>query len=182
MRRGQWIIFRRTLAPSAKPAVESLPAAPAEASKEIEGLGGTVDNSEARIDWAKGIKDQGSGWEDYVGKENPDATSLPPNAKTFDQFNEKTGEAISDKTLNTVSTNNITTPERIYGQLRDYIDEIIDYEPRGENDLDPAEIQSKTLQLAIPEYTSPTQWQYILRAIIYGKENGVTVVITRIRD
>ena len=113
---------------------------------------------------------------------NPDATELAANAKTFDHFDQTTGEAISDKTLNTLSVSCIKDPRRIYGQLADYVDEIIDYEPRVNSDITPAEIQSKTLQLAIPEYTSPTQWRYLLRAIIYGKDNGVSIVITRIRE
>jgi hypothetical protein len=62
------------------------------------------------------------------------------------------------------------------------ISKIIDYEPRVDSDLDLAKIQSKTIQLAIPEYTSPTQWRYLLRAIIYGKDNGVSILITRIRE
>lgn len=170
------------LSPSIGPSVEDLPAAPVALPKEIEGLGGIVDNSEAKIDWTKGIKDQGSGWEEYVSKETPDATELAANAKTFDHFDQTTGEAISDKTLNTLSVSCIKDPRRIYGQLADYVDEIIDYEPRVDSDITPAEIQSKTLQLAIPEYTSPTQWRYLLRAIIYGKDNGVSIVITRIRE
>jgi hypothetical protein len=65
--------------------------------------------------------------------------------------------------------------------LRGYVDEIIDYEPRVDTDLNPAKIQSRTVQVAIPEYTSSTQWRYLLRAIIYGKDNGILIVITRIR-
>jgi filamentous hemagglutinin len=76
----------------------------------------------------------------------------------------------------------IKNPQRIYGQLADYVDEIIDYEPRVQTDLDPADIQSRAIQVAIPEYTSPTQWRYLLRAIIYGKDNGISIVITRIRE
>ena len=38
------------------------------------------------------------------------------------------------------------------------------------------------MHLAIPEYTSPTQWRYLNRAILYGKEHGVTVVITRVEN
>jgi hypothetical protein len=76
----------------------------------------------------------------------------------------------------------INNPQRIYGELRGYVDEIIDYEPRVETDLKPTDIQSTTVQVAIPEYTSSTQWRYLLRAIIYGKDNGVSIVITRIRE
>jgi hypothetical protein len=54
-------------------------------------------------------------------------------------------------------------------------------ERRAEFDLDPANIKSKTVHLAIPELTFPKQWPHLFRAIIYGKQNGVAVVITRIR-
>jgi filamentous hemagglutinin len=62
------------------------------------------------------------------------------------------------------------------------MNDAVNYEPYRRSDLDPANIETKTLQLAIPEYTNPTQWRYINRAIIYGKENGVSIVITRIRE
>jgi filamentous hemagglutinin len=65
--------------------------------------------------------------------------------------------------------------------VQEYVDKVVNYQPRSASELDPANIQTKTIQLAIPEYTSPEQWRYLLRAVIYGKENGVTVVITRIR-
>ncbi len=41
---------------SAEPKVEIEPTAPAEAPKEVEGLGGIVDNSEVGIDWKGGVK------------------------------------------------------------------------------------------------------------------------------
>lgn len=133
-------------------------------------------------EWKKGIKGQGDKWQDYVGEQNPDLIELPPNSKTFDHFNAKTGEAISEKTMNTLSVGYIKNPQRIFNRLRNYVDDAVDYEPRTDSDLDPANIQSKTIHLAIPEYTSPTQWRYINRAIIYAKENGVTIVITRIKE
>ena len=38
------------------------------------------------------------------------------------------------------------------------------------------------IQLAIPEYTSPTQWRYLFWALGYGGERGVSIMITRIRE
>ena len=143
------------IAPKAPAAPES-PLAPA---KEVEGLGGTVDNSKVGIEWSKGIADQGGPFETYVEAQLSNAKQLPTTAKTFDHFDEATGTAISDKTLNTLSMSYIRNPQRIYGQLKQYVDAAADYEPRARFDVDPTKIQSKMLQLAIPEYTSPTQWR-----------------------
>jgi filamentous hemagglutinin len=74
-------------------------------------------------------------------------------------------------------------PQEVFYKLRKYVDAAVNYdEPRANFDIDPALIKSKTIQLSIPEYTSPEQWRYLLRAIIYGKDNGVKVVITGIRQ
>jgi hypothetical protein len=90
--------------------------------------------------------------------------------------------AISAKTLNTLSVSYIKKPQRIYWRMNRYTDAAANYAPRSDFDLSLSEIESKTIHLAIPEYTSPTQWGYLFRAIIYGKERGVRVVITRIRE
>jgi hypothetical protein len=179
---------RRRL-PSKIPAFGNPPAAPANAPKDFKGIGGFVYNSRAKIRWRRGIKDQGNNWSDYYGEQNPDARELPPGSKTFDHFRDATGEAISEKTMNTLSVSYIKNPQRIYRQVARYVDAAVDYEPRTEpnidptkiRDINPAAIKSKTIQLAIPEYTNPEQWRYLNRAIIYGKENGISVVITRIR-
>ena len=172
----------------ADPAVEIAPRAPAapEAllapAREVEGLGGTIDNSNVGIEWSKGIADQGEPFETYVEAQLPNAKELPPTAKAFDQFDATTGTAVSDKTLNTLSVSYIRNPQRIYWQLKQYVDAVADYEPRAKADVKPATIQSKMLQLAIPEYTSPTQWRYLLWALGYGSERGVSITITRIRE
>jgi filamentous hemagglutinin len=106
---------------------------------------------------------------------------LPPKSTTFDHFKGATGEAISNKTLNTLSVSYIKNPESIYGKVAGYVDKAVNYAPRRSSDLDPKDIVSKTVHLAIPEYTNPTQWRHLLRAIIYGKDNDVSVVITRFR-
>jgi hypothetical protein len=168
--------------PSTKPKVDIEPAAPAEALKEVEVLGAIVGNSEAKIDWSKGVKAQGGNWEVFRSKQNPQERILPPTSKTFDKFNDAVKDAISEKTMNTLSVSYIMNPLTIYWRMRRYINAAADYEPRWESDLKPARILSKTIQLAIPEYTSPTQWGYLYAAIIFGKERGVRIVTTRIRE
>jgi len=172
----------RLLRPSTKPFLEGEPVAPIAPAREVEGIGGIVNNNEVGIKWGKGIKEQGAGWQEYVRRNNPGAEQTGQNSKTFDQLNHISGEALSDKTLNTLSAGYIKNPQRIYSTLKRNIDAAADYEPRTRSDIDPADISSKTMHLAIPEYTSPTRWRYLNRAILYGKEHGVTVVIMRVRE
>jgi hypothetical protein len=109
------------------------------------------------------------------------AVTSTHGSKRFDHFNDATGEATSNKTLNTLSMSYIRDPQEIYRKVTRYVNDAINYEPRTKSEPNPEDILSKTIQLAIPEYTSPTQWRYLLRAIIYGEDNGVSIVITRIR-
>ena len=76
----------------------------------------------------------------------------------------------------------IRDPREIYRKVTRYADNTINYERRTKSGLDPEDIQSRTIHLAISEYTSPIQWRHLLRAIIYGKDNGVSILITRIRE
>jgi hypothetical protein len=156
--------------------------APDEAYEEVKGLGGVVENAEVGITWNRGINEQGGPFEKYVDEQNPDATQLPRNSKTFDQFKEITGEALSDKSLNTLSVSYIKNPQKILGRVERYVDAAANYVPRGDFDIQPKEIASKTIHLAIPEYTSPTQWLYLNLGIRYAREHGVSLVITRIRE
>jgi hypothetical protein len=166
-----------------EPFPESEPVAPLAPAKEIEGFGGIVNNSEAKIVWWRGIQAQGrDGWEAYIAENNPGARRLPAGSKGFDHFNDDTGEAISGKTLNTLSVSYIKYPQKIFGNLRKYVDAAVDYQPRTDLEPDPAKIQSRTIHLAIPEYTSPEQWRYLMGAIGYGREHGVSIIITRIRE
>jgi len=118
----------------------------------------------------------------FYGKENPGVRRLLRGATAFDYFNDATGEAVSVKTLNTQTVNNIRNPQKIFDKVKEYVDDIIDYERVRQTDPNPGEIQSKTIHLAIPEYTSPAQWRYLNRVIIYAKDNGISIVITRIRE
>jgi hypothetical protein len=158
---------------------ESLP--PVYVPKEVQVSGDLVDDIDAGM-WNAGIKEQGNAWEVYNARVDPDAEMLMANSKTFDLFNGKTGEAISAKTLNTLSVSYITNPYKIYQKMMGYINEAADYEPYKDSDLNPEKISMKTVHLAIPEYTSPTQWRYIYWAIVDGKMSGIRVVITRIRE
>lgn len=175
----------QSIRPSTKPSVESPPAASVKTPKEIEGIGGVgslSDNGEIRTVWGKGLMAQGLPWEDYLAQAIPGVKKRPSNSKVFDLYNEATGEAISAKTLNTLSVGYIKEPVNIYRKLKGYVDAAADYEPRTKFDLDPDEIRSKAIQLAIPEYTSPAQWRELRLARRYGRERGVSIVITRIRE
>lgn len=169
------------ISPEAEPAPEDVPLLPRHVPREIEGQG---DAAEVGIRWNGKIEDQGEDWEVYNEKVNPGARGLHTHSKTFDQFNPDTGEAISDKTLNTLSVTYIKNPRKIYGKMKRYINQATKYVNRKNMsiDLDPGKIKSKTIQLAVPEYTSPTQWRYLHAAIVYGKEHGIRTVITRIRE
>jgi filamentous hemagglutinin len=144
-------------------------------------LGGIADNDEAGIVWNGGIIDQGIPWERFVAMHKPGVTVLRANSKAFDHFDDDRGDAISAKTLNTLSVTYIKKPQKIYGKLKVYVDAAADYTPRSSSDLNLNLIEKKTIQLAVPEYTAPAQWQRILRAITYGKRRGVAIIVTRIR-
>jgi hypothetical protein len=85
--------------------------------------------------------------------------------------------------MDTLTVVRIKNPLSIYRKLKTYVDFAKSYdEPRVDTDVLPAEITSKTIQLAVPEYTSPRQWLYLNLGIGYGRRHGVSVVITRIRE
>lgn len=130
----------------------------------------------------QGIRDQNGDWEGVLAEENPEATRLAPTAKTFDLHNKNSGEAISAKTMNIQSYGYSNNPQRIYYRLKGYVDATANYRPRTSLDINPDLIRSRTIQLAIPEYVAPKQWRYLYRAIRYGRERGVRLVVTRISD
>jgi len=147
----------------------------------MEGLGGIADNSEVNIDW-NGSLESRKNFELNIKKQDPNVKKLVDNSTTFDLFNPTTGDATSAKTLNTLNFTYINDPRKIYKKVAGYVDAAVNYERIKESDIDASLIESKTLQLAIPEWTSSTQWQHLYRAVVYGKDNGVSVVITRIRE
>jgi hypothetical protein len=171
--------------PAKRPAVEQAPTALRKPPQHVE-FGAIVDRETAGIVWGKGIHEQGigvgnTGWEKYVASQNPNAKLLRPGSTGFDLFDETSGEAISAKTMDTKTMTYIRKPKEIYNTVAGYVDDVVNYESRKKTDVDQSLISSKTIELAIPEHTSPEQWRYLLRAIIYGKDNNVKVVITRTR-
>jgi hypothetical protein len=110
------------------PTVEEAPGAPLKAPEEVERFGPVVNNSDAKIVWRKAIDRQGEPFEDYLEDENPDFMRLKPKATTFDFFNPISGEAISAKTLNTLSVSRIKEPQSIYDEITRYINEALDYQ------------------------------------------------------
>ena len=158
------------------------PVLPGENFGDIELPGRAVNNSNVGSGWGKGLMRQSGGWEDYIGRQYK-TNKLPRNAKTFDHFNAESGEAISDKTLNTQTFGYINNPQKVYQRMKGYIDAAANYKkPRVKTDVDPARIKSRTIHLAIPEFTSPAQWLQLFRAIRYAKGRGVSLVVTKIRD
>jgi CDI toxin restriction endonuclease-like domain len=166
---------------TAKPELELPRPAPEIAPKQIEGIGGLIDNHEVGIVWGTGLKEQGHQWETYNDKNLPGVEVLHDYSTGFDQFRTSTGEAIDSKTLDTLTVSVIKRPQQILSRLKGYIHKLENYRPIKRFDLAPERIKSKTLQLAIPEYTSPTQWRYLNLAIRYAHEHGVSVIVTRIR-
>lgn len=143
-------------------------------------LGEVIDNEAVGIHLDKGIDDQGLPWEDHLAADNPDVALTPQRSTGFDLFNYVNGEATSAKTLNTLSYGYAENPQSIYGALKGYVDDVANYMPKRLGDIPVDEIKSKTIQLAVPEYTSPEQWGYISRAARYGESKGVPIVVTRI--
>jgi filamentous hemagglutinin len=47
--------------------------------------------------------------------------------------------------------------------------------------LDPSLITSRELQIAVPTNTTTAQWNQIKRAIQYAQDNGVKIIVTKIK-
>jgi hypothetical protein len=144
-------------------------------------IGDIIDNEKAKIVWGRGIEGQGLPWQRFNARMDPKTRELPANSKVFDRFNDASGEAVSDKTLDTLCMGYIQKPDEIFRKMKGYIDETADYAPRTRLEPLPSAISSRTIQLAVPEYTSPVQWRYLERAVRYGSDRGVSVIITRVR-
>jgi len=136
---------------------------------------------DAGIIWGRGIQGQGMPWEDYLAGQLPAGSRLPANFKTFDFYDIDTGNAISAKTLNTTTASRVADPSKIYYSLKGNVDAIVNFDKPytlSGTTLDPALITSRELRVAVPVETTPAQWQHINRAIQYGQDNGVKVIVT----
>ncbi|EKN6259297.1 DUF637 domain-containing protein [Yersinia enterocolitica] len=157
------------------------------ASKQIEKFRlpkiATVNQSATGIKWGQGISQQGMPWENYVGTQLPANTRLPKNFKTFDYYNRISRTAISVKSLDTTTAARVANPRQIYSSLKGNIDEVAKFNSHtlsGET-LKRSMITNKEIQLAVPALTNKTQWTEINRAIDYGKNQGVNVMVTQVK-
>jgi hypothetical protein len=152
-----------------------------EASR-IGRVGDIIDSDVAGIDFDHGIGDKGLPLEGYIAAQAPGIRILKPGSKTFDLMYDLFGQAISAKVLDPLCYSYIKNPQRIYYRIRSYVNAAAKYDrPRTKDDLDPSEIKSRVIHLGVRNYISPSQWQQLNRAVIYGRSRGVSVVITRIR-
>lgn len=140
-------------------------------------------NSQVGIHWGDDIAKQGMPWENYVGRNLPADARLPPNFKTFDYFDSKTGTAISVKTLDTQTPSRVAKPKQIYSTMKNYIDKIVNfsgYRLSGKV-LETDMIRQREIHLAIPAKTNAAQRTELQSIIEYGKTKNVEVKITEIQ-
>jgi hypothetical protein len=169
--------------------IEGFPEFYAGSLGKFKGLGGFLDRNEVGITWGRGIrnqglKDQGGPWEDFLEKQMPPRSRLHQFSKTWDLKGETSGTAISAKTLDTSSYWYAKNPANVYYTLARYIREAAEYDngpkPKKIN-IDRSEISARQIQLAVPLYTSQAQWQQIKRAIKYGRDRGISVIVSKVR-
>ncbi|MBL0318683.1 MAG: hypothetical protein IPP74_05260 [Alphaproteobacteria bacterium] len=149
------------------------------------GLGGALEQSETGIVWGGGIKSQGIPWEDTLANSLGADNRLPFTMSTFDFYDPTIGLATSAKTLDTLTVNRLENPNTVYNTLVGYIDKTANFQkakiPGTGQLLTADEINSRSIQLAVPSDTTPAQWQQIGKAVDYGNQMNVNVIVTRIR-
>lgn len=140
---------------------------------------GVVRYADLDLPWEGGVGPRGLAWEKNRAGRYPEVRRLDTWSKTFDGIDDASGEAISEKTLDSLTYTYASKPQNIYSKTKGYIDEVADYKNRGIwRDIDPSQIRSRTIELAIPDYTSPAQWRVFSKAVEYGRQRGVKVNIT----
>ncbi|MBI6548647.1 DUF637 domain-containing protein [Xenorhabdus lircayensis] len=143
------------------------------------------DGSKTPMAWKEGNYKQGYPFEDFVGKELklPESSRLPYGTEVFDYYTKSTGQAISVKTLDTATNARIQNPKQISSQLNSYINDIDGFSGslKGKDVLTPDMIKQKTLHLAVPEKTTPSQWAEINQSISYAAEKKIDVKVTVVR-
>lgn len=144
------------------------------------------------VDWSPNITTRGASWETHLGdgkfKDYTPLNSLQPNHKAFDFFDPNTGHAVSAKTMDTLGLTNQAgkpmTAANAEKYLRNYINDVRSYEKpsRGQpNAISELRINSKSLELAIPQGTPRDVRQALERAAAAGREDGIQVRITTVR-
>jgi hypothetical protein len=141
-----------------------------------------VPPADAGIQWGPGIEAQGMPWEDYLAANKmPAGSRLPPKFKTFDFYDQASGTATSAKTLDTATGSKVTDSAELSKSLVKSIDAAADFTgaSKGRTKLDPSQIKSRAIEVAIPVTTTPDQMEQINAAVRYGKGLGVTVNVTK---
>ncbi|MER1687268.1 hypothetical protein KC988_06890, partial [Proteus mirabilis] len=130
------------------------------------------------------IAEQGMTFENFIGLSNKRLKRLHLNAKTFDYYDDKTGEYISVKTLNTQTESRLKNPKSLKNTLNTYISAIDNYngERKGNVKVIPEEIKQKTIELGVPERTTKQQWDAINDSIKNASSKNIKINITIIED
>jgi filamentous hemagglutinin len=127
------------------------------------------------------VMKRGLQYEDHVATKLPTGYSrLKQNHPTFDFFDRANRKAISVKSLDTQTAAKLADPKQIYSSIRQNVNKAINYTGK-KGDFLPSEILSRELRVGIPVKTNTAQWQQIQRAVQYGKEYGVEVIIEAIK-
>uniref|UniRef100_UPI003307B36C endonuclease toxin domain-containing protein n=1 Tax=Photorhabdus viridis TaxID=3163327 RepID=UPI003307B36C len=144
----------------------------------------TVSAAETGIQWGKGNMKQGMPWEDYVGTQLPADARLPKNFKTFDYYDGVTKTAVSAKSMDTQTMAKLANPNQVYNSIKRNIDDVAKFRDatRSGEKLTSSMINHKEIQLAVPTNTTKVQWNEINRAIEYGKNQGVKVIVTQVKQ
>src|SRR5699024_4884236 len=114
----------------------------------------------------------------------PQRARLPKNFKTFDFFYHEEKLAISAKSMDTQTLSKLSQPKQIYSTLKRNIDSAAkfdQYSISGFN-LKSGMIAKREIWLAIPKSTTRTQWIEINRAVAYGKNMGIEVKTTQVKQ
>ncbi|WP_244171016.1 DUF637 domain-containing protein [Xenorhabdus miraniensis] len=143
------------------------------------------DGSKTPMAWGEGNYKQGYPFEDFVGKELklPAEVRLPYGSKVFDYYIAPTGQALSVKTLDTMTKARIQDPKQISNLLDHYINEMVKFDQatKGGVEITADMIKQKTLYLAVPEKTTSAQWAEIHKSIGYAAEKSIDVKVTIVK-
>jgi filamentous hemagglutinin len=155
-------------------------------AKPSAGLGGIVSLEESGMLWGQGIGKQGKPFEAFVQGKLPEGTkdlnAIKGNFKVFDHYHPETGIATSTKTLDTASKT-YQNPANINRQLNKYVDDMVKFPGDGKGDfvITNSDISSKQMQLGIPHHATPAQLQAISQSIEYGRSQGITIIVTKVK-
>ncbi|WP_413727926.1 hypothetical protein [Sodalis sp. RH19] len=142
----------------------------------------TVKLADTGIKWGYPIDKQGLPWEKFLEPNFTKGSKLTKNFQAFDFYDPATRTAISAKTMNTLTTAKIAKPQKIFGDLKKYVDDAANFKEYklGKDFLSDSMIKEKELRLAVPATTNESQWLQIERVIAYGESKSVKVLVTRV--